>query len=108
MFSIAPRSQMPLRSHYQPGEGQTNLTKELAIGLEKLAEFAAQEREMSMSAPIKVAVCRARCRSLRWIAWVDGTTACSCAVEFGRCVIGVNDILGFHPRLAKYASKSGA
>jgi hypothetical protein len=37
-------------SHYQPGEGQTNLTKELAIGLEKLAEFAAQEREMSMSA----------------------------------------------------------
>jgi hypothetical protein len=37
-------------SHHQPGEGQTNLTKELAIGLEKLAEFAAQEREMSMSA----------------------------------------------------------
>jgi hypothetical protein len=37
-------------SHYQPSEGRTNLTKEVAVGLEKLAEFAAQGREMSMSA----------------------------------------------------------
>jgi inorganic pyrophosphatase len=37
-------------SHYQPSEDRTNLTKEVAMGLEELAEFAAEDREMSMSA----------------------------------------------------------
>jgi hypothetical protein len=32
---------------------------------------------------------------LRRIAWVDGTAACSCAVQFLRRVIGVNNVFGF-------------